>query len=277
MRTFNINNITIGNDHPLVLIAGPCQIESQDHAQQTAGTIKEIADSIGIKVIYKSSFDKANRSSVSTKRGIGIDEGLKILNSIKHEFGIPVLTDIHETYQAQITADAGIDILQIPAFLCRQTDLLLAAGATGCAINIKKGQFLAPHDMKNVAEKIASTGNERIMLCERGYTHGYNNLVVDMRSLPIMARTGYPVVFDATHSVQQPGGLGAVSGGDREMVPYLARAAIATGSVAVVFMETHEDPDNAPSDGPNMIPLSGLKNILTELMSIDGIVKRKRN
>ena len=277
MRTFNINNITIGNDHPLVLIAGPCQIESQDHAQQTAGTIKEIADSIGIKVIYKSSFDKANRSSVGTKRGIGIDEGLKILNSIKHEFGIPVLTDIHETYQAQITADAGIDILQIPAFLCRQTDLLLAAGATGCAINIKKGQFLAPHDMKNVAEKIASTGNERIMLCERGYTHGYNNLVVDMRSLPIMARTGYPVVFDATHSVQQPGGMGERSGGDRTMVPYLARAAVATGSVAVVFMETHEDPDNAPSDGPNMIPLSGLKNILTELMSIDGIVKRKRN
>jgi 2-dehydro-3-deoxyphosphooctonate aldolase (KDO 8-P synthase) len=274
MRTFNINNITIGNDHPIVLIAGPCQIESQDHAEQTAGTIKEIADSIGIKVIYKSSFDKANRSSVSTKRGIGIDEGLKILNSIKHEFGIPILTDIHESYQAQIVADAGIDILQIPAFLCRQTDLLLAAGATGCAINVKKGQFLAPHDMKNVAEKIASTGNERIMLCERGYTHGYNNLVVDMRSLPIMARSGYPVVFDATHSVQQPGGMGERSGGDRTMVPYLARAAVATGCVAAVFMETHEDPDNAPSDGPNMIPLSDLKNILTDLMSIDGLFKR---
>jgi 2-dehydro-3-deoxyphosphooctonate aldolase (KDO 8-P synthase) len=274
MRTFNINNITIGNDHPIVLIAGPCQIESQDHAEQTAGTIKEIADSIGIKVIYKSSFDKANRSSVSTKRGIGIDEGLKILNSIKHEFGIPILTDIHESYQAQIVADAGIDILQIPAFLCRQTDLLLAAGATVCAINVKKGQFLAPHDMKNVAEKIASTGNERIMLCERGYTHGYNNLVVDMRSLPIMARSGYPVVFDATHSVQQPGGMGERSGGDRTMVPYLARAAVATGCVAAVFMETHEDPDNAPSDGPNMIPLSDLKNILTDLMSIDGLFKR---
>lgn len=274
MRTFNINNITIGNEHPIVLIAGPCQIESQDHAEQTAGTIKEIADSIGIKVIYKSSFDKANRSSVSTKRGIGIDEGLKILNGIKHEFGIPVLTDIHESYQAQIVADAGIDVLQIPAFLCRQTDLLLAAGATGCAINIKKGQFLAPHDMKNVAEKIASTGNERIMLCERGFTHGYNNLVVDMRGLPIMARTGYPVVFDATHSVQQPGGMGERSGGDRTMVPYLARAAVATGCVAAVFMETHEDPDNAPSDGPNMIPLSDLKNILTELMAIDGLVKR---
>ena len=274
MRTFNINNITIGNNYPITLIAGPCQIESQDHAEQTAGTIKEIADSIGIKVIYKSSFDKANRSSVSTKRGIGIDEGLKILNSIKHGFGIPILTDIHESYQAQIVADAGVDVLQIPAFLCRQTDLLLAAGATGCAINVKKGQFLAPHDMKNVAAKIASTGNERIMLCERGYTHGYNNLVVDMRSLPIMASTGYPVVFDATHSVQQPGGMGERSGGDRTMVPYLARAAVATGCVAAVFMETHEDPDNAPSDGPNMIPLSNLKDILTDLLAIDGLLKR---
>ena len=274
MRTFNINNITIGNTQPITLIAGPCQIESQDHAEQTAGTIKEIADSIGIKVIYKSSFDKANRSSVSTKRGIGIDEGLKILNSIKHGFGIPILTDIHESYQAQIVADAGVDVLQIPAFLCRQTDLLLAAGATGCAINVKKGQFLAPHDMKNVAAKIASIGNERIMLCERGYTHGYNNLVVDMRSLPIMASTGYPVVFDATHSVQQPGGMGERSGGDRTMVPYLARAAVATGCVAAVFMETHEDPDNAPSDGPNMIPLSNLKDILTDLLAIDGLLKR---
>ena len=275
MRTFRINNITIGNDQPLVLIAGPCQIESENHAQDTAAAIKEITDSLGIKFIYKSSFDKANRSSVNTQRGIGIDEGLKILNDVKHLLGVPVLTDIHETYQAQICADAGIDILQIPAFLCRQTDLLLAAGATGCAINVKKGQFLAPHDMKNVAAKIASTGNERIMLCERGYTHGYNNLVVDMRSLPIMARTGYPVVFDATHSVQQPGGLGAVSGGDREMVPYLARAAVATGCVSTVFMETHEDPDLAPSDGPNMIKLSNLKTILKDLVAIDGIVKTR--
>lgn len=275
MRTFQINNITIGNNHPLVLIAGPCQIESETHAQDTASAIKEITDSLGIKFIYKSSFDKANRSSVNTQRGIGIDEGLKILNDVKHLLGVPVLTDIHETYQAQICADAGIDILQIPAFLCRQTDLLLAAGSTGCAINVKKGQFLAPHDMKNVAAKIASTGNERIMLCERGYTHGYNNLVVDMRSLPIMARTGYPVVFDATHSVQQPGGLGAVSGGDREMVPYLARAAIATGCVSTVFMETHQDPDNAPSDGPNMIKLDNLKNILEDLIAIDEIVKRR--
>jgi 2-dehydro-3-deoxyphosphooctonate aldolase (KDO 8-P synthase) len=277
MRTFQINNITIGNTHPLVLIAGPCQIESESHAQDTAGAIKEISDDLGIRLIYKSSFDKANRSSVNTQRGIGIDEGLKILNDVKHLYGIPVLTDIHETYQAQICADAGIDVLQIPAFLCRQTDLLLAAGATGCAINVKKGQFLAPHDMKNVAAKIASTGNERIMLCERGYTHGYNNLVVDMRSLPIMARTGYPVVFDATHSVQQPGGLGSVSGGDREMVPYLARAAVATGCVSTVFMETHEDPDNAPSDGPNMIKLTNLKTILKDLVTIDGIVKTRLN
>jgi 2-dehydro-3-deoxyphosphooctonate aldolase (KDO 8-P synthase) len=277
MRTFQINNVTIGNNHPLVLIAGPCQIESEAHAQDTAASIKEITDSLGIKFIYKSSFDKANRSSVNTQRGIGIDEGLKILNDVKHLLGVPVLTDIHETYQAQLCADAGIDVLQIPAFLCRQTDLLLAAGATGCAINVKKGQFLAPHDMKNVAAKIASTGNERIMLCERGYTHGYNNLVVDMRSLPIMARTGYPVVFDATHSVQQPGGLGAVSGGDREMVPYLARAAVATGCVSTVFMETHEDPDNAPSDGPNMIKITNLKRILEDLVTIDGILKARLN
>ncbi len=276
MRTFSINRIIASNDNKFFLIAGPCQIESQDHAEQTAGRIKEICDELDIDLIYKSSFDKANRSSVNTKRGLGIDEGLKILNSIKHEFGIPILTDIHETYQADLVADAGIDVIQIPAFLCRQTDLLLAAGNTGLAVNIKKGQFLAPHDMKNVAAKIASTGNERIMLCERGYTHGYNNLVVDMRSLPIMERTGYPVVFDATHSVQQPGGMGTVSGGDREMVPYLARAAIATGSVAGVFMECHEDPDNAPSDGPNMIRLDNLKNILEELVEIDGIVKRRK-
>jgi 2-dehydro-3-deoxyphosphooctonate aldolase (KDO 8-P synthase) len=275
MRTFNIHNIELGNNKPLVLIAGPCQIESLDHTLETAHSIKETCDSLGIKFIYKSSFDKANRSSISTRRGVGIDEGLKILNTVKHNLGVPVLTDIHESYQAELCATAGIDVLQIPAFLCRQTDLLLAAGATGCAINVKKGQFLAPHDMKNVAEKIASTGNERIMLCERGYTHGYNNLVVDMRSLPIMAGTGYPVVFDATHSVQQPGGMGERSGGDRSMVPYLARAAVATGSVAAVFMETHEDPDAAPSDGPNMIKLDDLSDILKDLVAIDEIVKRK--
>ncbi len=276
MKTFNIHNISVGNDQPFMLIAGPCQIESQSHALETAERIKQITSDLGIKFVYKSSFDKANRSSVSTKRGVGIKDGLEILNTVKHSLGVPILTDIHESWQAQEVADAGVDILQIPAFLCRQTDLLLAAGATGKAVNIKKGQFLAPHDMKNVAEKIASTGNEHIMLCERGYTHGYNNLVVDMRSLPIMARTGYPVVFDATHSVQQPGGLGTVSGGDRAMVPYLARAAIATGCVAGVFMETHEDPDNAPSDGPNMIQLDNLKTILEELVAIDEIVKRSK-
>ena len=256
MSKFNIGKISIGGNSPLVLIAGPCQIESQTHAEHMAGAIQEITQKLSIPVIYKSSFDKANRSSVNTPRGVGIDQGLQILNGIKHLFGMPVLTDIHESYQAQICADAGIDVLQIPAFLCRQTDLLLATGATGLAINVKKGQFVAPQDMKNVADKIASTGNHRIMLCERGYTHGYNNLVVDMRSLPIMADTGYPVVYDATHSVQQPGALGTTSGGDRRMVPYLARAAVATGCVNAVFIETHQDPDSAPSDGPNMIPLN---------------------
>jgi 2-dehydro-3-deoxyphosphooctonate aldolase (KDO 8-P synthase) len=275
MRTFNINSLAISNDLPFVLIAGPCQIESQDHAEATCARLIAITALLGIPLIYKSSFDKANRSSIGTKRGLGIEEGLQILNTIKHTFGVPVLTDIHESWQAKECAEAGIDILQIPAFLCRQTDLVLAAGTTGCAINVKKGQFLAPHDMKNVAAKIASTGNERIMLCERGYTHGYNNLVVDMRSLPIMASTGYPVVFDATHSVQQPGGMGERSGGDRTMVPYLARAAVATGCVSTLFMECHEDPDNAPSDGPNMIKLNDLSDILKDLVAIDAIVKRR--
>ena len=275
MKSFNINKIVASNENKFFLIAGPCQIESETHAQQTAGIIKEICDQLDVDLIYKSSFDKANRSSIETKRGVGIDRGLQILNGVKHKLGVPILTDIHETYQAAEVAAAGVDVLQIPAFLCRQTDLLLAAGRTGAVINVKKGQFLAPHDMKNVAAKIASTGNERIMLCERGYTHGYNNLVVDMRSLPIMASTGYPVVFDATHSVQQPGGMGERSGGDRAMVPYLARAAVATGCVAGVFMEVHENPDSAPSDGPNMIELSNLKNILQQLIEIDGIVKRK--
>jgi 2-dehydro-3-deoxyphosphooctonate aldolase (KDO 8-P synthase) len=264
----NINNISIGSGQDLALIAGPCQIEGMNHALDTAGHIGEICKKVGIKFIYKSSFDKANRSSISTQRGIGIEEGLQILNAVKHKLGVPILTDIHESWQAKECADAGIDVLQIPAFLCRQTDLLLAAGETGCAINVKKGQFLAPHDMKNVADKIASTGNTRIMLCERGYTHGYNTLVVDMRSLPIMARTGYPVVFDATHSVQQPGGMGISSGGDRTFVAPLARAAVATGSVNAVFIETHEDPDRAPSDGPNMVPLTQLESILTQLKQI---------
>lgn len=273
MKNIKVGNIEIGLSQPLTLIAGPCQIESKDHAEMMAGKLKEITDGLWIQLIYKSSFDKANRSSINTKRGLGIDKGLEILNHIKNTFNIPVLTDIHESYQADIVSQADIDVLQIPAFLCRQTDLLLAAGQTGKAINVKKGQFLAPHDMKNVADKIASTGNVNIMLCERGYTHGYNNLVVDMRSLPIMASTGYPVVFDATHSVQQPGGMGTSSGGDRTMVPYLARAAVATGSVSAVFMECHEDPDRAPSDGPNMIKIDELKNILTKLVQIDAIAR----
>jgi 2-dehydro-3-deoxyphosphooctonate aldolase (KDO 8-P synthase) len=274
MKSFNINKITISNKNKFFLIAGPCQIESNTHTQMLAGSIKEICNKLEIDLIFKSSFDKANRSSIGTKRGVGIDKGLQILNDVKNQFEIPILTDIHESFQAAEVAAGGVDVLQIPAFLCRQTDLLLAAGETGCAVNIKKGQFLAPHDMKHVATKIASTGNERIMLCERGYTHGYNNLVVDMRSLPIMADTGYPVIFDATHSVQQPGGMGIVSGGDRDMVPYLSRAAIATGCVAGLFMEVHEDPDRAPSDGPNMVKLSDLKNILEKLIEIDKIVKR---
>ena len=274
MHTFNIGKISFGTDQTLVVIAGPCQIESAAHAQDTAGSILEITQSLDIPFIYKSSIDKANRNSVGTQRGIGIESGLQILNGIKHQFGVPVLTDIHESYQAEECAAAGIDVLQIPAFLCRQTDLLLAAGATGLAVNVKKGQFLAPHDMKNVADKIASTGNRRILLCERGYTHGYNNLVVDMRSLPIMAGTGYPVVFDATHSVQQPGANGTSSGGDRRMVPYLARAAVATGAVSTVFIETHATPDSAPSDGPNMIPLGQLGQLLSQLKSLHKCVKQ---
>jgi 2-dehydro-3-deoxyphosphooctonate aldolase (KDO 8-P synthase) len=274
MRSIEVGNYKVGIKHPLTLIAGPCQIESKSHAEMTAGYLKTISNKLGLQLIYKSSFDKANRSSVRTKRGLGMEKGLEILNHIKKTFEIPVLTDIHESYQADLVARAGIDVIQIPAFLCRQTDLLLAAGATGKAVNVKKGQFLAPHDMKNVAEKIASTGNENIMLCERGYTHGYNNLVVDMRSLPIMAGTGYPVVFDATHSVQQPGGMGTSSGGDRTMVPPLARAAVATGHVSAVFMECHENPDYAPSDGPNMIPLDQLEAILTKIVEIDAVVKR---
>ena len=273
-KWFKISDITVSSRSRLFLIAGPCQIESLDHSVSTAAKIKEIADEIGIGFVYKSSFDKANRSSIGTKRGLGMDKGLAILDAVKRQLGVAVLTDIHESYQAAEVAAAGIDVLQIPAFLCRQTDLLLAAGRTGCAVNVKKGQFLAPHDMHNVAAKIASTGNEKIMLCERGYTHGYNNLVVDMRSIPVMASTGYPVVFDATHSVQQPGGMGSTSGGDREMVPYLARAAVATGAVAGVFMEVHEDPDRAPSDGPNMVRLDQLRSILKPMVDIDEIAKR---
>lgn len=271
MKTFKVGNISIANNLPFALIAGPCQIESRDHALMMAEKIAAAAGAAGVPFIYKSSYDKANRSSVSTQRGIGIDEGLKILADVRAQFGCPVLTDVHDVEQCAI-AGAVVDVLQIPAFLCRQTDLLLAAGKTGKAINVKKGQFLAPWDMKNVAGKIASTGNENIMLCERGASFGYNTLVSDMRSLPIMAQTGYPVVFDATHSVQQPGGQGTTSGGQREFVPVLARAACAIG-VAAVFAETHQDPDRAPSDGPNMIPIEKLEAFLRELKTLDTFAK----
>ncbi len=264
----NLHNFSIGKGQPLTVIAGPCQIESLQHALMIAETVKEITDRLDMNFIYKSSFDKANRTSISTKRGPGIKEGLDIMYGVKQNMNVPTLTDIHHPEQAKLCKEANIDVLQIPAFLSRQTDLLLAAGETGLAVNIKKGQFMAPNDAAKAAEKIASTGNNRIMLCERGVTHGYNNLVVDMRSLPIMERSGYPVVFDCTHSVQQPGGMGTSSGGDRSMVPYLARAAVATASVSAVFIETHEDPDNAPSDGPNMIPLNSLEDLLISIKKV---------
>ena len=271
MKNVQIGNITVANNKPFMLIAGPCQIENRDHAMMMAEKISAICNPLDIPFIYKSSFDKANRSSLGTSRGIGIDEGLKILSDVRAAFGCPVLTDVHDVEQVE-TAGQVVDVLQIPAFLCRQTDLLLAAGKTGKAINVKKGQFLAPWDMKNVAAKIASTGNENILLCERGASFGYNTLVSDMRALPIMAQTGYPVIFDATHSVQQPGGQGTTSGGQREFAPVLARAACAVG-VAGVFAETHQDPDNAPSDGPNMIRLEKLEGVLRVLKQIDDFAK----
>lgn len=269
-KQFKVGDIEIGTGLPFSILAGPCQIEGLDHALFLAEKIAAACEEANVKFVYKSSFDKANRSSVSSQRGVGIDEGLEILAKVKSEFGCPVVTDIHDQYQCDKTAEVA-DILQIPAFLCRQTDLLLAAGKTGAAINVKKGQFLAPWDMKNVAEKIASTGNERIMLCERGTSFGYNTLVSDFRGLPIMAETGYPVVFDATHSVQQPGGLGATTGGDRRMVPVLARAAVAVGCAAL-FIETHQDPDNAPSDGPNMVPIDELSGLLAQLKAVEAAV-----
>ncbi len=266
-RTVVVGEIEIANDRPFALIAGPCQIESLDHARRMAEGIAAAADRAGVPWIYKSSFDKANRSSHRTQRGVGLDDGLGVLSRIAHEFAVPVLTDVHLPDQCAPVA-AVCDVLQIPAFLCRQTDLLLAAGETGAAINVKKGQFLAPADMANVAAKIASTGNDRILLCERGTSFGYNTLVSDFRALPTMAGTGWPVVFDATHSVQQPGGLGTSSGGDRRFVPVLARAAVAVGCAAL-FIETHEDPDNAPSDGPNMVPLDQLGDLLLRLRAIE--------
>lgn len=267
----SIGNITMGNDLPFVLIAGPCQMESRDHAFEMCGAIKEITTKLGIPLIYKSSFDKANRTSLKGQRGIGLEKGLPVFEELRRKMSLPVITDIHTAEQCAIVAKS-VDVLQIPAFLCRQTDLLVAAAKTGKPINIKKGQFLAPWDMKNVAAKITESGNPNVMLCERGVTFGYNTLVNDMRALPIMAETGHPVVFDATHSVQQPGGAGTASGGDRRMVPPLARAALAIGCAAV-FMETHQDPDSAPSDGPNMVKLAELEGILTQMLAIDRLMK----
>jgi 2-dehydro-3-deoxyphosphooctonate aldolase (KDO 8-P synthase) len=264
--------VEIGNDRPFVLIAGPCQIESRAHALEVAAALREMSDAAGVPLIYKSSFDKANRTSVSAARGIGIGEGLAILAEVREATGLPTLTDVHAPEQCAIAAQA-VDVLQIPAFLCRQTDLLLAAGETGKPINVKKGPFLAPWDMANVAAKIASTGNNNILLCERGASFGYNTLVTDFRALPIMARTGYPVVFDATHSVQQPGGQGTSSGGQREFAPVLARAALAVG-VAAVFIETHPDPDSAPSDGPNMLALRDMPPLIARLKAFDELAKR---
>lgn len=267
----NVGPVEFSNALPFALIAGPCAIESRDHAMDMATELVSLCGELGIPLIYKSSFDKANRSSVRGQRGIGMDDGLQILADIRETFGCPVITDIHEPQQAGIAAQA-VDILQIPAYLCRQTDLLLAAGETGKAVNVKKGQFLAPWDMANVADKIASTGNRNILLCERGTSFGYNALVTDFRGLPQMAQTGYPVVFDATHSVQQPGGKGTSSGGQREFAPVLARAALAVGC-ASVFLETHENPEAAPSDGPNMIPLSEMKPLLARLKEFDTLAK----
>lgn len=270
-RIVTIGDIPIGGAHPFALIAGPCQLESLEHAREMTGRIVDACKPTGTRFIFKASYDKANRSSLGTARGLGMEAGLEILGRIREEFGVPVLTDVHEPGHCAPAAEV-CDVLQIPAFLCRQTDLLLSAGSTGRAINVKKGQFLAPWDIANVAAKIASTGNERILLCERGTSFGYNALVVDFRSLPIMSEIGFPVVFDATHSVQQPGGRGDSSGGQREFVPALARAACAVG-VSALFIETHQDPDNAPSDGPNMVPANRMADLIDELSAIDRLRK----
>ncbi|MCW3475441.1 3-deoxy-8-phosphooctulonate synthase [Limobrevibacterium gyesilva] len=271
-RAVRVGGIAIANDRPFVLIAGPCQIESLGHALEMAAALDEICTAAGVPLIYKSSFDKANRTSAAAARGVGLKHGLGILAAVRERFGRPVLTDVHAVEHCAPAAEV-VDVLQIPAFLCRQTDLLIAAGETGRAINVKKGQFLAPWDMVNVAAKIAGTGNENILLTERGASFGYNTLVTDFRALPIMARTGYPVVFDATHSVQQPGGQGTSSGGQREFAPVLARAALAVG-VAAVFIETHEDPERAPSDGPNMIPLREMPALIARLKAFDALAKQ---
>ena len=265
------SNFEIANDKSFTLIAGPCQLESEAHALKISSELKKITDELNINLIYKTSFDKANRTSLKGQRGIGLEKSLPIFDKIKKEVDVPILTDVHTTEQCSLVAN-HVDVLQIPAFLCRQTDLLISAAKTGKIINVKKGQFLAPWDMSNVIKKIEDSGNKNILITERGASFGYNTLVSDMRALPIMSKFGYPIVFDATHSVQQPGGMGEKSGGQREFVPHLARAAVAVG-VGAIFMETHEDPDNAPSDGPNMIPLKEIKNLLKKLAEIDKLVK----
>jgi 2-dehydro-3-deoxyphosphooctonate aldolase (KDO 8-P synthase) len=270
-KDISVGSLTFGATRPFALIAGPCQMESRQHAYDMCGAIKEITGRLGIGFVYKSSYDKANRTSGKGARGIGMEKALPVFADLRRDFGVPVLTDVHEPHHCAEIAPV-IDILQIPAFLCRQTDLLVAAAKTGRVVNVKKGQFLAPWDMKNVAAKITEAGNSNVLLTERGASFGYNTLVTDMRSLPIMAETGFPVIFDATHSVQQPGGQGTSTGGDRRMVPVLARAAVAVG-VAGLFIETHQDPDNAPSDGPNMVPLFQMETLLKQLMAIDRVIK----
>ncbi|HEX7006693.1 MAG TPA: 3-deoxy-8-phosphooctulonate synthase [Alphaproteobacteria bacterium] len=272
-RHVRIGAVTVGNDLPLALIAGPCALESRAHALEMSAALKELASELGIGLIYKTSFDKANRTSLDSPRGIGLEQALPILAEIRETRGIPVLTDVHEPSQCAVVAEAA-DVLQIPAFLCRQTDLLVAAAKTGRAVNVKKGQFLAPWDMANVADKLVRAGQGDVLLTERGASFGYNTLVSDMRALPILAESGYPVVFDATHSVQQPGGQGERSGGERRFVPVLARAAVAVG-VAAVFMETHQDPDHAPSDGPNMVHLKDMPALLAELIEFDRLAKKR--
>jgi len=270
--TVNCNNIEISNNNKICLIAGPCQLETEQHAMDMAGKIKEITSKYNIGFIYKTSFDKANRTSLKGKRGAGLEKSLPVFDKIKKELNIPVLTDIHNEDQCTLVSK-HVDVLQIPAFLCRQTDLLIAAAKTKKIINVKKGQFLAPWDMVNVTKKISDSGNNKILVTERGASFGYNTLVSDMRSIPIMAKNGYPVVFDGTHSVQQPGGLGEKSGGQREFIEYLTRAAVAVG-VAAVFLETHQDPDNAPSDGPNMVPLDKMDQLISQLVEIDNLIKK---
>jgi 2-dehydro-3-deoxyphosphooctonate aldolase (KDO 8-P synthase) len=270
----SVGNVSFAPTAPFALIAGPCVLESRAHALETAGALKEIAGKLGIGLVYKSSFDKANRTSAASPRGMGLSQALPIFAEIRESLGLPVITDVHEPEQCAAVAEA-VDVLQIPAFLCRQTNLLLAAAATGKPVNVKKGQFLAPWDMKNVVAKIVGAGNPNVLVTERGVSFGYNTLVSDMRALPILAETGAPVIFDATHSVQQPGGQGERSGGERRFVPVLARAAVAVG-VAGLFIETHQDPDRAPSDGPNMLPLSELETLLSELIEIDAVIKSRR-